>query len=296
MLLGRLAMPSDGRAGLACSLLGAHEFARVTYAEGAVTRIDLDLADDAVTGDEPPLWLVMNDRSVVTWHGERVAGTTVSELATGGAPVRPWTVALGMLESVLHRHHARLQHIQATLAGLDPLDHRALRHRALLDAVGRVRRELLQLYRRASALHLVATRLEVCRRAEWPPESQPAREALREQTTNLLERIEATRADAAFAAEMHVARQDMDSNEAMKWLTVVSTAALPLVLVSAYYGMNFNEALMPELDSGPWLRGLRWSGAAWFVLVVGVALGRSLLGSFNPALLLHRLRKRRARR
>jgi hypothetical protein len=282
-LLSRLGLDVGGETRTGGSLLARREFGRTTFAERAVTRLDLTVYDDGASGGESTVWLLMNDRSVVTCRGERVAGERLSELADGDARgVPPWAVALGLLEGVLQRQHRRLQGVQETLAGLDPLDHRGVRSRALLSAVGRVRRDLLQLYRRAYALHLVATRLEMCRRSEWPEASQSERVALREQTTSLLERIEATRADAAFAAEMHVAMGDFDSNEAMKWLTIVSTAALPLVLVTAYFGMNFDRRYMPELDSGAWLSGLRWGGALWFLAVVGGALLRSSLGGWHP--------------
>ena len=292
-LLLRLGLQMEHGANPLVPRLGHREFGRVTFRDGGLTQLDLTVYDEAAPNGESTVWLVMDDRSVVTCRGERVAGGQLSELADGGRRGVPtWAVALGLLEGVLHRQHRRLQAIQETLAGLDPLDHRGASGRALLDAVGRVRRELLQLYRRAYALHLVATRLEMCQRGEWPSEeSQAERDALREQTTSLLERIEATRADAAFAAEMHVAMGDFDSNEAMKWLTIVSTAALPLVLVTAYYGMNFGSVLMPELESARWLHNMQFGGALWFLTVVGGAFLRSRLGSWSPA----RWRRRRRR-
>jgi Mg2+ and Co2+ transporter CorA len=151
-----------------------------------------------------------------------------------------------------------------------------------LARVGGLRARLLGLYKSASGLDLVAGRLAVCQRHEWPPSSQEERTALREETTSLLERIEATRADAAFAAEMCVARGDFESNQVMKVLSIVSTALLPLTILTAYYGMNFDRSVMPELDSGDALLFWRRLSAGWVGLVLAHATVSSLAGSGNP--------------
>lgn len=55
--------------------------------------------------------------------------------------------------------------------------------------------------------------------------------------------------------ELYLARNDLQMNEVMKRLTVVSTIFIPLTFLVGLWGMNFKY--MPELD-WPWGYGMAW--------------------------------------
>lgn len=64
-------------------------------------------------------------------------------------------------------------------------------------------------------------------------------------STKMIDNINLLRDYATQVREAWEAEQDINSNEVMKFFTVITSIFLPLTLIAGWYGMNFNS--MPEI-------------------------------------------------
>lgn len=91
--------------------------------------------------------------------------------------------------------------------------------------------------------------------------------------TQLQQRIEASRENAAELLEAHISIVSLRTNESMRVLTVIATVFMPLTFVTSLYGMNFNRTVsplnMPELD---WY----WGYPLSLLMMVGMGLATLL--------------------
>jgi magnesium transporter len=92
----------------------------------------------------------------------------------------------------------------------------------------------------------------------------------------LVEMVEASREIAASLLEAYISRVGLDTNRAMKVLTVIATIFIPLTFITGVYGMNFDPRSsplnMPEL---------RWAWGYPFVLGLMVAMALAMVAFFR---------------
>ena len=110
----------------------------------------------------------------------------------------------------------------------------------------------------------------------WPPESTPARqherELLRVRSRDVLEHIERVthhihrmEQSAETAVQMHFSAQSNRANDIMRTLTTVTAIFLPLNLIAAVFGMNFDVLPLVHKEDGFW-----WAMGA--MALIGAAL------------------------
>jgi magnesium transporter len=97
------------------------------------------------------------------------------------------------------------------------------------------------------------------------PETQLYYRDVYDHTIRIMETIDTTRDMLAGVLETYLSQTSNRMNRVMKQLSVVSTIALPLIVVGGIYGMNF--AHLPLTDS-PWGFWLALSGMAAISVVL----------------------------
>jgi len=94
------------------------------------------------------------------------------------------------------------------------------------------------------------------------------RQYLRDVSDHLVqavEQLEGFREQLANLTDLHLSRLGHQTNEVMKFLTIVGSVFIPLTFIAGIYGMNFVH--MPELN---WRYG--YLGALLLMLVVGIGM------------------------
>ncbi|MOA26156.1 Magnesium transport protein CorA [compost metagenome] len=97
----------------------------------------------------------------------------------------------------------------------------------------------------------------------WPPESLPQsqreRELLKVRSRDVLEHIERVihhvrrlEQSAETAVQMHFSVQSNRANDIMRTLTTITAVFLPLNLIAAVFGMNFEFIPLVHKQSGFW--------------------------------------------
>lgn len=87
-----------------------------------------------------------------------------------------------------------------------------------------------------------------------PAELRPYLRDVYDRLARVSDLLDAFRDEVASLLELHLAVTSNRMNEVIKRLTVIATVALPLTVVTSYYGMNFP---LPEY---------RWAHSEWYAL------------------------------
>jgi magnesium transporter len=191
------------------------------------------------------------------------ARRSIDQLRAGAASQRAdqmfYRVADAMVDSFL----PALDHLDEIT---DALENEVLENPSptCLEKIFRAKRNLIELRRvlantRDVASHLQRTETDLIARDLWP-----FLRDIYDHVARNLDTVEMQRDMITGAMDIYLSSQAQRTNQVMKVLTVLSTIALPAVIISSYFGMN--------------LRGLPWSEApngAW--IAIGLMAGSTLL-------------------
>jgi magnesium transporter len=191
------------------------------------------------------------------------ARRSIDQLRAGAASQRAdqmfYRVADAMVDSFL----PALDHLDEIT---DALENEVLENPSptCLEKIFRAKRNLIELRRvlantRDVASHLQRTETDLIARDLWP-----FLRDIYDHVARNLDTVEMQRDMITGAMDIYLSSQAQRTNQVMKVLTVLSTIALPAVIISSYFGMN--------------LRGLPWSDApngAW--IAIGLMAGSTLL-------------------
>lgn len=136
--------------------------------------------------------------------------------------------------------------------------------RSMLQAVYRLKRDLLNVRRAVWPLREVISQLQHADPALVAPATQIYLRDVYEHTVTVMETVETYRDVVAGLIDIYLSSISNRTNEVMKVLTIISTIFMPLAFLTGLYGMNFDY--MPEL---------RWRYG--YPMVWGIALTVSLV-------------------
>lgn len=194
---------------------------------------------------------------LVTHHAEpRTAVAAVAELAA-----RDPVLAMGsgpdmILHAVLDRMVDRYTVVMDSLdERVDGLETAILEHpsSAALREILAVKRELQDLFRTIRHQRDVVNSLA---REGHPTISRKGRQYLRDVYDHVVrvhDTVEGLRDEVAGARDAYLSVVSNRMNEVMKALTIVSTLALPVVLVTGVFGMNFDSVPLVHQPGGFWI-------------------------------------------
>ncbi len=210
-------------------------------------------------------------RYLVTIHDEPLR--TIAEIADRAATDAKVVLDPG-IDMLLHNILDHLvDHYQPILdylqEALDALEDRALTHPTpdVLADIGQKKRELLHLRRIVGPQRDVISQLT---RGEVPFIRESTRVYFRDVQDHLIrvvEMVELYRDLVLGARDIYLSSISNTLNQIMKTLTILSVVALPLTVVTSFFGMNFDA--IPGLHS----RNAFWITVAVMLAVMGIMLG-----------------------
>jgi magnesium transporter len=124
----------------------------------------------------------------------------------------------------------------------------------VLAHIFRERRKLIELRRILSNTRDIAAHLYRTEHSFIPPELMPFLRDVYDHVARNLELVETQRDLLAGAMDVYLSSVANKTNQVMKVLTVLGTVALPVLVISGYFGMN--------------LKGLPYSQSDWGTLIV----------------------------
>lgn len=124
---------------------------------------------------------------------------------------------------------------------------------ACLQRIFQAKRNLIELRRvltntRDVAAHLQRTESEVIGRDLWP-----FLRDIYDHVARNLDTVEMQRDLISGAMDIYLSSQAQRTNQVMKVLTVLSTIALPAVIISSFFGMNLHGLPWSDAPYGSWL-------------------------------------------
>jgi magnesium transporter len=230
--------------------------------EGGVLYLSAPLVHRAIAGDPQttPVGFVLCPRLLITIRFEALTAFAAFDRAPCGSPAETF---VGLLDAIVDRLADVLEHIAAEL---DTLSHRLFRSgpvdtgkrqrrrparetadlRVILrrvgangDLVSKIRDSLLGLGRIVPYVASLA--------ADWLPEPvKPRLESLRHDIASLSDYDTHLVNKVQLLLDATLGLINVDQNNIIKVLTIVSVIGVPPTLVASMYGMNFKH--MPELD------------------------------------------------
>ena len=229
-------------------------------AEDGVLYMSAPLVHRATAGDPQttPVGFVLCPRLLITIRFEMLTAFAVFERVRGGSPAETFA---GLLDAIVDRLADVLEHIAAEL---DKLSHRLFRSgpvdlgrrrrharetadlRVILrrvgangDLVSKIRDSLLGLGRIVPYVETLG--------ADWLPEPvRPRLETLRHDIASLSDYDTHLTNKVQLLLDATLGLINVDQNNIIKVLTIVSVIGVPPTLVASMYGMNFKN--MPELS------------------------------------------------
>ncbi len=223
-----------------------------------------------------PVGFVLSDRHLLTL---RYAVLPAFELFTERfahmGQANSSEVFVGLVEAIVDRVADVLEHVgdelddlsKATFAGEDGTKKSNARRadrrlRGILTSVGRCGDTLGNLRDSVLALGRMAAYAQQTR-SEWqPPELQARLATLRQDIGSLNDYDQQLNTKVSFLLDAVLGFINIEQNNSVKVLTVVSVVGIPPTFVVGLYGMNFKN--MPEYD---WSFGYEY---AWVVILVSV--------------------------
>jgi len=177
--------------------------------------------------------------------------TEETRIALASGQMAPTPLAL--FETIVERLCDELAAILTELgATLDRIEEHVVegRWRDERKALGPTRRSALRLARQISGLRAILHRLELATLA-------PEHAQLRDAAARLVQRTDALQHDVTnlqdrarlMQDEVHAAL-NLETNDRLYLLTVVTTLLLPATFVTGYFGMNTKQLLFSENDNG----------------------------------------------
>jgi len=142
--------------------------------------------------------------------------------------------------------------------------------RQTLDAIRRLKRELLYLRRAVWPLRDVLSELL---RGESPllsAETLPYVRDVYDHTVQILDATETYREMMGSLVDVYLSGVNQRTNEVMKVLTMIATLFIPLTFIVGIYGMNFS-----------WMPELRWRYGYFLVLAAMAAVAAGMLTYFR---------------
>lgn len=232
---------------------------------------DLEVKDHLATKE---LDVFMSERFLVTIHRKRMHAleNTVKRVRPNPAGVLNNEGLDLLLHSILDQlvdaYFPILDHLQEKI---DRLEDQATQtpKRVVLKRINKIKRELLT-YRKTIAPQRDV--LNSLTRGEVPFIGEKARVYLRDVQDHLnrvVETVELYRDLISGARDVYLSSLSNNLNQVMKTLTIITVIALPMNLVTGFFGMNFDA--LPEIHSR---RGF------WGAMTLMVVAVLSLLGLF----------------
>ncbi|MBV9829548.1 MAG: magnesium transporter CorA family protein [Alphaproteobacteria bacterium] len=227
--------------------------------------------------DEPvsrPVGFVLSpDRLITIRFQPHVAFASFGQAARGTAG----EMFVGLAEAIVDRLADILEHIAAEL---ESLSHRLFRSRPVAGGTAhrpaRETRDLRDMLRRVGASGDLVSRIRdsllsiarivpyVAGTAGWLPEAVKARlETVRRDLTSLSDYDGYLINKVQLLLDASLGLINIEQNDIIKVLTVVSVVGVPPTLIASMYGMNFKN--IPEYD---WAWGYEWGLALIFISAV----------------------------
>ena len=249
--------------------------------EDGVLYLSAPLVHRATAGDPQttPVGFVLCPRLLITIRFEELVSFAAFDRTACGSPAETFA---GLLDAIVDRLADVLEHIAAEL---DTLSHRLFRAgpastgkrrrparetadlRVILrrvgaggDLVSKIRDSLLGLGRIVPYVASLA--------ADWLPEPvKPRLETLRHDIASLSDYDTHLVNKVQLLLDATLGLINVDQNNIIKVLTIVSVIGVPPTLVASMYGMNFKH--MPELD---WAWGYPYGLALIVISAIGPVL------------------------
>ena len=138
--------------------------------------------------------------------------------------------------------------IEATEDRLETLEQAALEDpgRGTLTDILAVKRDVSRIHRAALPLREVISRISREEMAQIKPATRQYFQDVYDHLVRVTEASEVMREVSEGALTIYAMSQNNRTNDVIKALSILATVALPALLVSSVYGMNFTH--MPELD------------------------------------------------
>ena len=220
------------------------------------------------------LGFVLSDRMLLTVRYDEMPVVELFEGRLAVQPVPPSSAGafVGLLEAIVDRLADVLEHVGADL---DTLSRRVFRPekagrnaakedaklRATLREVGRAGERLSNL--RSSLLGVQRIASYARQVAAWlPAEAQPRLQVLHGDTASLAEFDAQLSNKVQFLLDATLGFINIEQNNGIKVLTVVSVVGVPPTLIASIYGMNFK-----------WIPELQWEYGYFYGLAVIVLSG-----------------------
>ncbi|MBI2817140.1 MAG: magnesium transporter CorA family protein [Acidobacteria bacterium] len=139
---------------------------------------------------------------------------------------------------------------------------------ACLERISHAKRNLIELRRvltntRDVAAHLQRTESEIIGRDLWP-----FLRDIYDHVARNLDTVEMQRDLISGAMDIYLSSQAQRTNQVMKVLTVLSTIALPSLVISSFFGMNLHGLPWSEYPHGSWLAFALMIGSTLLLLLV----------------------------
>ena len=225
-----------------------------------------------------PVGLVLSDRHLLTLRYAVLPAVEqfTERFAHIGQP-NSAEAFVGLIEAIVDRVADVLEHVgdelddlsKATFAGEDMTKKSNARRadrrlRAILTSVGRCGDTLGNIRDSVLALGRMAAYAEQAR-SEWvPPELKTRLVTLRQDIGSLNDYDQQLNVKVSFLLDAVLGFINIEQNNSVKVLTVVSVVGIPPTFVVGLYGMNFKN--MPEYD---WSFGYEY---AWALILVSVVV------------------------
>lgn len=224
---------------------------------------DMEVKDRLATKEVD---LFIGERYLVTIHKKRIlaientvkrVGTDIRGVLDAGIDVLLHSV----LDQIVDAYFPILDQMQEKVDKLEDLATDSPK-RIVLRKINRMKRDLLAFRRTIAPQRDVLNSLT---RGEIPFIREPSRVYLRDvqdHLTRVVETIELYRDLISGARDVYLSSLSNNLNQVMKTLTIITVVALPMNLVTGFFGMNFDA--LPEIHSR---RGF-WGAMAFMLAAV----------------------------
>jgi zinc transporter len=197
------------------------------------------------------LRFVFGEVYLVTARRRPLNSTELARVALSGGQIAP--TPLAMFEEIVDRLCDELSKILSEITRiLDVVEERIVdgRARGEQKRLGSTRRAAVRLSRQTGGLHSIFLRLETAA-------TEPEHENLRDAAARLAQRTDALSRDVGSIQDRARLLQDelnsilnLETNDRLYVLTVVTTLLLPATFVTGYFGMNTKSLLFSENENG----------------------------------------------
>lgn len=193
---------------------------------------------------------LLQAHALVLFDDRGVCEPVIARLAGGEAPVEsPAAVLCALLRTPLRDHPALLSRVRDDFEQIEErlLEGKTRIDRSRMISDARHMRGLDVFYQGISDMldalaNGEATALDADDRARFA--------ALARQVDRLVTRLESLQDFSLQVHGMYQEEIDLRQNSIMQWLTVVATIAMPLTFITSWYGMNFRNMALINVEWG----------------------------------------------